>query len=104
VLVDPTTLAGPFLHLLSNPFSLTVLFFTAALTFASIVMPPFQVAALDKVLAGLESAAMIYVAWPASKALGLVLLQTAPPTWQTQSVQLRHTMRTVSGSHTPEAR
>lgn len=96
VLVDPSTLAGPFLNLLSNPFSLTVLFFSAALTFASIFMPPFQVAALDKVLAGLESAAMCYVAWPASKALGKVLLQTAPPSYQAQNVQLSHALKRVS--------
>ncbi|CEH18058.1 Putative Zn2 transporter MSC2 (cation diffusion facilitator superfamily) [Ceraceosorus bombacis] len=95
VLVDPATLAGPFLSLLSNPFSLTILFFSLVLTLASIVMPPFQVAALDKVLAGLESAAMIYIAYPASKALGKVLLQTAPEKWQTQSVQLMHTLKTI---------
>ncbi|CAD6954268.1 unnamed protein product [Tilletia controversa] len=64
--------------LLSNPFSLTVLFFSGALTFASITMPSIQVAALDKVLAGLESVSMGWLAWPASLALGKVLLQTAP--------------------------
>ncbi|KAL9935679.1 hypothetical protein V8E36_005256 [Tilletia maclaganii] len=64
--------------LLSNPFSLTVLFFSGSLTFASLTMPAIQVAALDKVLAGLESVSMGWLAWPASLALGKVLLQTAP--------------------------
>ncbi|KAK0523461.1 hypothetical protein OC834_005895 [Tilletia horrida] len=64
--------------LLSNPFSLTVLFFSGSLTFASLTMPGLQVAALDKVLAGLESVSMGWLAWPASLALGKVLLQTAP--------------------------
>lgn len=70
--------AGPLLSLLSNPFSLTVLFFSSSLLFAALTMSPLQVQALDKVLAGLESVAMWYIALPASKVLGKVLLQTAP--------------------------
>lgn len=78
VLVSTTNLAGPLLSLLSNPFSLTVLFFSSTLLFATLTMSPFQIVALDKVLAGLESVAMWYVALPASKVLGKILLQTAP--------------------------
>ncbi|KDN52441.1 hypothetical protein K437DRAFT_254218 [Tilletiaria anomala UBC 951] len=88
VLTSPTTIAGPFLGLFANPFSLTVLFFSASLLFSAVFMPPFQVAALDKVLAGLESLSMFCIAYPASKALGLVLLQTAPPPDSPQYVQL----------------
>jgi Co/Zn/Cd efflux system component len=95
ILVDPSTLAGPFLHLFSNPFSITVLFFCLTLTSAAIVMPPFQVAALDKVLAGLESVAMLYIAYPASKALGKILLQTAPKSFNTQNVQLLRSIKTI---------
>ncbi|PWN28414.1 hypothetical protein BDZ90DRAFT_274151 [Jaminaea rosea] len=79
VLVSTSQMAaGPFLSLLSNPFSLTVLFFSSSLLFAALSLSPLQVQALDKVLAGLESVAMWYVALPASKVLGKVLLQTAP--------------------------
>jgi hypothetical protein len=95
ILVDPSTLAGPFLHLLSNPFSVTILFFCLTLTSSSLIMPPFQVAALDKVLAGLESVAMLYTAYPASKALGKILLQTAPKSFNTQNVQLSRSIKTI---------
>ncbi|EST07321.2 ATP phosphoribosyltransferase, catalytic domain protein [Kalmanozyma brasiliensis GHG001] len=78
VLMRPSQLASPFLALLANPFSLTVLFFASSLLFAGLTMHGIQIAALDKVLAGLESVAMFYVAYPASVALGKVLLQTAP--------------------------
>ncbi|CAO1630587.1 unnamed protein product [Sympodiomycopsis kandeliae] len=77
VLVSTTQLAGPVLSLLSNPFTLTVFFFSTTLLFSALTMSPFQVAALDKVLAGLESVTMWYIALPASKVLGKVLLQTA---------------------------
>ena len=96
VLTSPTTIAGPFLGLLANPFSLTVLFFSASLLFSAILMPPFQVAALDKVLAGMESVSMFCIAWPASKALGLVLLQTAPLSSAPQYVQLVKALQVVS--------
>jgi len=99
ILVDPSTLAGPFLHLFSNPFSITVLFFCITLTSAALVMPPFQVAALDKVLAGLESVAMLYIAYPASKALGKILLQTAPKSFNTQNVQLLRSLKTIEEHH-----
>lgn len=95
ILVDPSVLAGPFLHLLSNPFSITILFFCLTLTLASLFMPAFQVAALDKVLAGLESVAMFYIAYPASKALGKILLQTAPKSFNTQNVQLLRSIKTI---------
>lgn len=95
VLVDPSTMAGPLLRLLANPFSVTVMFFSLTLSIASLVMPPFQIAALDKVLAGLESAAMLYIAYPASTALGKILLQTAPKEHDVQNVQLMRTIRTI---------
>lgn len=95
VLADPSTLAGPLLDVFANPFGVMVLFFSTTLTFASVVMPAFQVAALDKVLASLESAAMLYVAYPASIALGKILLQTAPKQHTVQSVQFMHSLRTV---------
>lgn len=96
VLVHPSTMAGPLIALLANPFSLTVLFFSTILLFAGLSMPPFQVAALDKVLAGLESVSMFYVAYPASAALGRVLLQTAPPQETAQNLALIRALRTVS--------
>ena len=96
VLTSPTTLAGPFLGLFANPFSLTVLFFAASLLFSAVFMPPFQVAALDKVLAGLESVSMFFIAYPASKALGLILLQTGPGTDSPQYVQLIKALQRVS--------
>lgn len=98
ILVDASTLAGPFIHLLANPFSITIVFFCITLTLASIIMPPFQVAALDKVLAGLESVAMLYIAYPASVALGKILLQTAPKSHNTQNVQLMRSLQTI-GEH-----
>jgi len=60
-------------------------------------MPPFQAAALDKVLAGMESAAMAYVSYPASKALGKVLLQTAPENDGNQLNGLKRAVKIVSG-------
>ncbi|PWN37184.1 uncharacterized protein FA14DRAFT_187312 [Meira miltonrushii] len=95
VLADPSVMAGPFLQLFANPFSVTVLFFASTLTVSAFAMPAFQVAALDKVLAGLESVAMLYVAYPASKALGKILLQTAPKQHEVQNVQLMRTLRTI---------
>jgi Cation efflux family len=95
VLADPSVMAGPFLQLFANPFSVTVLFFACTLTISAFAMPDFQVAALDKVLAGLESVAMLYVAYPASKALGKILLQTAPKQHEVQNVQLMRTLRTI---------
>lgn len=94
VLVSTTKVTGPLLSLLSNPFSLTVAFFSGTLLFSALAMSAVQVTALDKVLAGLESVAMWYVALPASKVLGKVLLQTAPTSsskdegGRTQIVQL----------------
>ncbi|PWN52451.1 hypothetical protein IE53DRAFT_312067 [Violaceomyces palustris] len=95
VLVHPSVLASPLLVLLANPFSLTVLFFSTVLLFSGLTMPPLQVAALDKVLAGLESVSMFYVAYPASVALGKVLLQTAPPENVPQKVQLSRSLKTI---------
>lgn len=95
VLMNPSELASPLLALLANPFSLTVLFFSSALLFAGLTMPSIQVAALDKVLAGLESVSMFYVAYPASVALGKVLLQTAPPESSPSKQQLKRALKLV---------
>ncbi|GAK67390.1 uncharacterized protein PAN0_018d5617 [Moesziomyces antarcticus] len=95
VLMRPSELASPLLALLANPFSLTVLFFSSALLFAGLTMPSVQVAALDKVLAGLESVSMFYVAYPASVALGKVLLQTAPSEASPNLQQLKRALKTV---------
>lgn len=60
-------------------------------------MPPFQASALDKVLAGMESAAMAYIAYPASKALGKVLLQTAPEGGESNALNgLKRAVKIVS--------
>ncbi|KAJ1576021.1 hypothetical protein NDA11_006559 [Ustilago hordei] len=98
VLMRPSELASPLLALLANPFSLTVLFFSSALLFAGLTMPSIQVAALDKVLAGLESVSMFYVAYPASVALGKVLLQTAPSDTSPDKEQLKRALKLV-GQH-----
>lgn len=95
VLMRPSELASPLLALLANPFSLTVLFFSSALLFAGLTMASVQVAALDKVLAGLESVSMFYVAYPASVALGKVLLQTAPPDSSPTKQQLKRALKVV---------
>ncbi|KAJ9475938.1 hypothetical protein PHBOTO_005992 [Pseudozyma hubeiensis] len=95
VLMRPSELASPLLALLANPFSLTVLFFSSALLFAGLTMPSIQVAALDKVLAGLESVSMFYVAYPASVALGKVLLQTAPADASPNKQQLKRALKVV---------
>ncbi|SPO31622.1 uncharacterized protein UTRI_06348_B [Ustilago trichophora] len=95
VLMRPSELASPLLALLANPFSLTVLFFSSALLFAGLTMPSIQVAALDKVLAGLESVSMFYVAYPASVALGKVLLQTAPSESSPNKQQLKRALKLV---------
>lgn len=95
VLMRPSELASPLLALLANPFSLTVLFFSSALLFAGLSMPSIQVAALDKVLAGLESVSMFYVAYPASVALGKVLLQTAPTEASPNKQQLKRALKVV---------
>ncbi|PWY99025.1 hypothetical protein BCV70DRAFT_201246 [Testicularia cyperi] len=95
VLMQTSTLASPLLALFANPFSLTVLFFSSALLFAGLTMPPIQVAALDKVLAGLESVSMFYVAYPASVALGKVLLQTAPNDGSGAKQQLSRALKSV---------
>ncbi|TKY87489.1 hypothetical protein EX895_003503 [Sporisorium graminicola] len=95
VLMRPSELAWPLLALLANPFSLTVLFFSSALLFAGLTMPSIQVAALDKVLAGLESVSMFYVAYPASVALGKVLLQTAPSDASPNKQQLKRALKVV---------
>lgn len=95
VLMRPSELASPLLALLANPFSLTVLFFSSALLFAGVTMPSIQVAALDKVLAGLESVSMFYVAYPASVALGKVLLQTAPTEASPNKQQLKRAIKLV---------
>ncbi|GAA5856600.1 hypothetical protein JCM9279_002981 [Rhodotorula babjevae] len=63
---------------LVNPFTATVLLFSVGLLGAAVVLPPAQLAPVDKVVALLESAAMFYVAQPAASATGHVLLQTSP--------------------------
>ncbi|GAA6054527.1 hypothetical protein JCM3770_005830 [Rhodotorula araucariae] len=63
---------------LLNPFTATVLLFSTGLLGAALVLPPAQLAPVDKVLALLESFAMFYVAQPAASATGQVLLQTSP--------------------------
>ncbi len=93
VLMRPSQLATPLLALLGNPFSLTVLFFSSSLLFAGLTMPGVQVAALDKVLAGLESVSMFYIAYPASVALGKILLQTAPPSTSPATQSLNRAVR-----------
>lgn len=95
VLMRPSELASPLLALLANPFSLTVLFFSSALLFAGLTMPSIQVAALDKVLAGLEAVSMFYAAYPASVALGKVLLQTAPTDDSPSKQQLKRALKVV---------
>ncbi|BGP50013.1 hypothetical protein JCM10450v2_005921 [Rhodotorula kratochvilovae] len=63
---------------LINPFTATVLLFSTGLLGAALVLPPAQLAPVDKVLALLESFTMFYVAQPAASATGQVLLQTSP--------------------------
>ena len=79
VLAAPAIPAGALQDAMLNPFSVTVLFFGAVLLAAAVFLPPDQVAALDKVAAGLESVAMLYVAATAVAPLSMVLLQGSPP-------------------------
>lgn len=94
MLSGPTLHAGPLQDALMNPFSVTELFFAYALLFMAVLLPPVQVAALDKVVAGLEGAAMLCVAVSAVGPLSKVLLQAAPPASEPQSLQLH---RALSG-------
>ena len=76
-----SALDGPSMGALSdallNPFSALVILASSTLFLASL-LPPAPVAALDKVLAGVQGAAMLYVASFAIGALSRVLLQAAP--------------------------
>ncbi|GAA5982850.1 hypothetical protein JCM11641_004648 [Rhodosporidiobolus odoratus] len=67
-----------------NPFTATVVSFGVALVAVSMLLPPLQVAPVDKILALLESLAMFYVAWPAAASTGQTLLQTAPRAGSTE--------------------
>lgn len=95
ILTRISKLAPPLRPLLANPFSLTVLSFSSALLFVGLAMPSIQVAVLDKLLALLESMSMFYIAYPASVALGKVLLQTAPSDAWPNKQQLERALRTV---------
>lgn len=82
--------------ILSNPFSLTVLVFAAALAAASILIPAQQLAPLDKVVALFQSIAMFYIAYPAAVATGKTLLQTAPSSGGTGMAGLKRAIEEVS--------
>lgn len=100
VLPVPALASGPLYDALTNPFSAMVLFFPCALLLASISVPPTQVASLDKVLAGLEGASMMYVASCALSPLCKVLLQAAPSSKLTQITQLHRSLNIVENHPT----
>ncbi|GAA5934635.1 hypothetical protein JCM1841_001789 [Sporobolomyces salmonicolor] len=97
------------LHRLTNPFTLTVAVFGAALFGAATVLPSAQLAPFDKVVALLESLAMFYVAYPAALATGQVLLQTSPPPHSAEAKALQQALHDienlplVSSLETPHA-
>ncbi|BGP18125.1 hypothetical protein JCM10213_004226 [Rhodosporidiobolus nylandii] len=75
---SPAAAASSAVQHLVNPFTATVILFSTALLGISAVLPPTQLAPVDKVLALLESLAMFYIASPAAASTGQILLQTAP--------------------------
>jgi len=64
---------------LSNPFSLSPIAFSIALVFPSFFLPDHQIRSFDLFLAAIQALVTFSVAYPASVALGSVLLQTSPP-------------------------
>ncbi|CAL1709761.1 unnamed protein product [Somion occarium] len=65
-------------NLLSNPYTLSPLFFCGSIFGAYLFIPPFQHRDFDLFLAAVETIVTFYLAYPAAVALGSVLLQTAP--------------------------
>ncbi|WFD36629.1 hypothetical protein MCUN1_003514 [Malassezia cuniculi] len=72
-----TPRVGPLGEAFMNPFCALVLFFSTTLLLAAF-LPAAPLASLDKVVAGLQGVAMLYVASFAVGALSRVLLQGAP--------------------------
>ncbi|KAF9645549.1 hypothetical protein BDM02DRAFT_3271637 [Thelephora ganbajun] len=62
----------------SNPFSLSPIAFSIALVFPPFFLPDHQIRSFDLFLAAVQALVTFSVAYPASVALGSVLLQTSP--------------------------
>lgn len=62
----------------SNPFSLSPIAFSLALVFSSFLLPDHQIQSFDLFLSAIQALVTFSVAYPASVALGSVLLQTSP--------------------------
>lgn len=77
---------GPFGDVLMNPFCALVLFFSISMLLAAF-LPPAPLASLDKVVAGLQGAAMLYVGMFPISALSRVLLQGSPESSQLTQLQ-----------------
>lgn len=103
VLPMPTLARGPLYDALTNPFSLMMLFFSVGLFMAALFLPPQQMASLDKVLAGLEGATMLYLSACALSPLSKVLLQAAPSPKAPQLTQLNRALGIIE-SHPAVAR
>lgn len=103
VLPMPTLARGPLYDALTNPFSLMMLFFSTGLFMAALFLPPQQMASLDKVLAGLEGATMLYLSACALSPLSKVLLQAAPSPKAPQLTQLNRALGIIE-SHPAVAR
>jgi len=65
--------------LLTNPYSVSSLSFATCLALAELMAPPQLHRSIDLLMATLETVITFSIAYPASAALGKVLLQTSPP-------------------------
>ncbi|WFD07147.1 hypothetical protein MVES1_002505 [Malassezia vespertilionis] len=95
VLSAPLVAAGPLYDAVSNPFGMMTLFFTPVLCFCALFLPATQVASLDKILAGLQGAAMLYISISALGPLCKVLLQASPSQKLPQMLHLHRALDTI---------
>ncbi|WFD26301.1 hypothetical protein MNAN1_001280 [Malassezia nana] len=95
VLTRPMLAAGPLYDALTNPFAVMILFFATVLFVSSLLLPPAQAASFDKLLAGLEGTAMMYVSASALRPLSKVLLQAAPPVKDGKASQMHRAVHII---------
>lgn len=95
VLTRPILAAGPLYDALTNPFAVMILFFATVLFVSALLLPPAQSASFDKLLAGLEGTAMMYVSASALRPLSKVLLQAAPPAKEGKASQMHRAVHII---------
>ena len=95
VLARPIIAAGPLYDALTNPFAVMILFFATVLFASALLLPPAQAASFDKLLAGLEGTAMMYVSASALRPLCKVLLQAAPAAKEGKASQMHRAVHII---------